>query len=107
MTSLQYHISSRLEKRQTPLVREYLQSNPKKAKNILDKIAQDDGIGIPKQIKMIFLYVVQITVEIFAPYSRKHVAPSVDFKPINCRSRAFYTKSWTNQIAHLICVIST
>jgi N-sulfoglucosamine sulfohydrolase len=31
-----------------PLVREYLQSNPKKAKNILAKIAQDHGIKIPK-----------------------------------------------------------
>ncbi|MBA7603082.1 hypothetical protein ES703_10185 [subsurface metagenome] len=31
-----------------PLVREYLQSNPKKAKNILAKIAQDHGIEIPK-----------------------------------------------------------
>ena len=31
-----------------PLVREYLQSNPKKAKNILAKIAQDYGIEIPK-----------------------------------------------------------
>ena len=31
-----------------PLVREYLQSNPKKAENILAKIAQDYGIKIPK-----------------------------------------------------------
>ena len=31
-----------------PLVREYLQSNPKKATNILAKIAQDHGIKIPK-----------------------------------------------------------
>ena len=31
-----------------PLVREYLVSNPKKAKNILAKIAQDHGIEIPK-----------------------------------------------------------
>jgi arylsulfatase A-like enzyme len=31
-----------------PLVREYLASNPKKAKNILAKIAQDHGIEIPK-----------------------------------------------------------
>ena len=31
-----------------PLVREYLQCNPKKAKNILAKIAQDHGIEIPK-----------------------------------------------------------
>jgi len=31
-----------------PLVREYLQSNPKKAKNILAKIAQDHGIEISK-----------------------------------------------------------
>jgi len=31
-----------------PLVREYLASNPKKAKNILAKIAQDHGIKIPK-----------------------------------------------------------
>jgi len=31
-----------------PLVREYLQANPKKAKNILGKIAQDHGIEIPK-----------------------------------------------------------
>ncbi|MCP4612196.1 MAG: sulfatase-like hydrolase/transferase [Planctomycetes bacterium] len=31
-----------------PLVREYLQSNPKKAKNILAKIAEDHGIKIPK-----------------------------------------------------------
>jgi len=31
-----------------PLVKEYLQSNPKKAKNILAKIAQDHGIEIPR-----------------------------------------------------------
>ena len=31
-----------------PLVREHLQSNPKKAKNILAKIAKDHGIEIPK-----------------------------------------------------------
>jgi hypothetical protein len=31
-----------------PLVREYLASNPKKAKNILAKIAQDHGIEIPR-----------------------------------------------------------
>ena len=31
-----------------PLVREYLVSNPKKAKNILAKIAKDHGIKIPK-----------------------------------------------------------
>ena len=31
-----------------PLVKEYLQSNPKKAKNILAKIAQDHGIEVPK-----------------------------------------------------------
>ena len=31
-----------------PLVREYLTNNPKKAKNILAKIAQDNGIEIPK-----------------------------------------------------------
>ncbi|MBN2315159.1 MAG: sulfatase-like hydrolase/transferase [Sedimentisphaerales bacterium] len=31
-----------------PLVREYLQSNPNKAKNILAKIAQDHGIEVPK-----------------------------------------------------------
>ena len=31
-----------------PLVRDYLQANPKKATNILAKIAQDHGIRIPK-----------------------------------------------------------
>jgi len=31
-----------------PLVRDYLRANPKKAKNILAKIAQDHGIEIPK-----------------------------------------------------------
>ncbi len=46
---------------------------------------------------MIFLYVVQITVEILCPYSHMDVTPSVDFKPINCRLGAFYTKSWDSR----------
>ena len=46
---------------------------------------------------MIFLYVVQITVEILCPYSRMDVTPSIDFTPINCRLGAFYTKSWDSR----------
>jgi N-sulfoglucosamine sulfohydrolase len=37
-----------MEEDAVPLVREYLAAHPKKATNILAKIAQDHGIGIPK-----------------------------------------------------------
>jgi arylsulfatase A-like enzyme len=43
-----YNVLDWMEEPAVPLVREYLKSNPKQAKNILAKIAQDHGIEIPK-----------------------------------------------------------
>jgi hypothetical protein len=37
-----------MDEEAVPLVAEYLKSNPKRAENILGKIAQDHGIEVPK-----------------------------------------------------------
>ena len=43
-----FNVLDWMEEDAVPLVREYLAANPKKATNILAKIAQDHGIDIPK-----------------------------------------------------------
>ena len=43
-----FNVLDWMEEDAVPLVRDYLPAHPKKATNILAKIAQDHGIDIPK-----------------------------------------------------------